>query len=120
MLRKPQPCVSLSQHNGLREYPRFSQREWLLAAMLGAAVFLAYLHRPAWQGGLLWDDDAHVTRPELRSWHGLYRIWSDPRATQQYYPLTHSLFWLEYKLWGDAKLGYHLVNLSLHVIAALL
>jgi protein O-mannosyl-transferase len=90
----------------------------VFAIALGAAVFLAYL--PAWHGGLIWDDDAHVTRPELQSSDGLYRIWFDLRATQQYYPLLHSAFWLEHKLWGDATLGYHLVNLALHVLAALL
>ena len=35
-----------------------------------------------------------------------------PGATQQYYPLLHSAFWLEHKLWGDATLGYHLVNIA--------
>jgi len=89
-----------------------------LTAALVIAVFLAY--QPAWQGGLIWDDDAHVTNPELRSWHGLYRIWFDLGATQQYYPLLHSVFWIEHKLWGDAPLGYHLVNIFLHAMAALM
>ena len=90
----------------------------IFAAGLLVAVFLAY--QPAWQGGFIWDDDAHVTRPELRSWQGLYRIWFDIGATQQYYPLLHSVFWVEHKLWGDATLGYHLVNILLHAAAALL
>lgn len=77
-------------------------------------------YSPALRGGFLWDDDAHVTRPELQSWHGLYRIWFKPGATQQYYPLLHSAFWVEHRLWGDTTLGYHLVNLSLHFGAALL
>jgi protein O-mannosyl-transferase len=92
--------------------------KWLLAAALVIAVFLAY--QPAWQGGFIWDDDAHVTKPELRSWHGLYRIWFDLGATQQYYPLLHSVFWIEHKLWGDSPLGYHLVNIFLHAMAALM
>ena len=76
------------------------------------AVFLVY--QPCWQGGFIWDDDEHVTRPELRSLHGLGRIWTDYSSTSQYYPLLHSLFWLEYKLWGDSTLGYHLANIALH------
>jgi tetratricopeptide (TPR) repeat protein len=92
-------------------------KDWLTAIALAAAVFLAY--QPAWQGGFIWDDDAHV-RPELQSWQGLGRIWCDLKATQQYYPLLHSAFWLEYRLWGDATLGYHPVNILLHVVAALL
>jgi MYXO-CTERM domain-containing protein len=77
-------------------------------------------YQPAWRGAFLWDDDAHVTRPELRSWEGLYRIWFDLGATQQYYPLLHSAFWIEQRLWGDATLGYHLVNILLHAGAAIL
>ncbi len=82
------------------------------------AVLLVY--QPAWHGGFIWDDDAHVTKPELRSWQGLYRIWFDVRATTQYYPLLHSAFWIEHRLWGDATLGYHLVNLLLHAAAAVM
>ncbi len=62
----------------------------------------------------------HVTKPELRSWQGLYRIWFDVQATLQYYPLLHSVFWVEHKLWGDATLGYHLINLLLHAAAAVM
>lgn len=56
----------------------------------------------------------------LRSLDGLRDIWFKLGATQQYYPLLHSAFWLEAKLWGDYVLGYHLVNVLLHVIAACL
>ena len=96
----------------------FGPKEWLLAVVLIVAVFLAY--QPAWQGGLLWDDDAHVTRPSLCSWEGLYHIWFDVGVTLQYYPLLHSAFWIEHKLWGDSTLGYHLVNLALHALSALM
>jgi tetratricopeptide (TPR) repeat protein len=75
---------------------------------------------PALRGGLVWDDNAHVTAPALQSLHGLWRIWFSLGATQQYYPLLHSAFWLEHRLWGDAVLGYHLVNLVQHAIAACL
>ena len=93
-------------------------RFWLFALALVVAVFLAY--QPAWQGGLVWDDDWHVTRPELRSWQGLGEIWFHLGTTRQYYPLVHSLFWVEHKLWGDAVIGYHLVNIGLHALAAVM
>src|SRR6185312_9465318 len=51
---------------------------------------------------------------------GLGQIWTRPGATQQYYPVVHSAFWLEHRLWGDATLGYHLLNVLLHVTAACL
>ena len=33
---------------------------------------------PPCAAGCVWDDDAHVTRPDLRSLHGLWRIWFEP------------------------------------------
>src|ERR1700726_2786921 len=66
-------------------------------------TLLAYM--PALNGRLLWDDDAHVTKPELQSLHGLWRIWSELGATQQYYPLLHSAFWIEHRMWGNAVAG---------------
>jgi protein O-mannosyl-transferase len=87
-------------------------------ASLFFATFIAYL--PALRGGLLWDDIGHITKPDLQSLHGLWRIWFDLGATQQYYPLLHSAFWMEHRIWGDAVLGYHLTNVALHALAACL
>ena len=91
---------------------------WARFAILGALVFACYW--PALRGELVWDDAAHVTAPQLRSWTGLVRIWTELGATQQYYPVLHSAFWLEHRLWGDATLGYHLVNVLLHATACCL
>jgi protein O-mannosyl-transferase len=99
----------------LRPLPRSSL---LLGALLLALTFLAYW--PALTGALLWDDDAHITRAALQSLHGLRQIWFEAGATQQYYPVLHSAFWLEHRLWGDHVLGYHLVNVLLHATSALL
>ncbi len=82
------------------------------------AVLVAYW--PALSGGYIWDDAGHVTRVELRPLGGLFRIWFDLGATQQYYPVLHSAFWLESHLWGDAPVGYHLLNVLLHATAACL
>jgi len=96
------------------------QPDWRAFALILAATLVAYL--PALGGGLLWDDSNYVTQPELRSLHGLWRIWFDfsLSATGQYYPLLHSAFWFEHLMWGDAVLGYHLTNVLLHSISALL
>jgi hypothetical protein len=66
------------------------------------------------------DDDGHITKPELQSVDGLRRIWLEPGATQQYYPVLHSAFWFEHRVWKDAPFGYHLTNIVLHSIAAFL
>lgn len=87
-------------------------------ALFCVAALVVY--HPALHGGFIWDDDGHVTRADLRSLGGLFRIWFERGATQQYYPLLHSAFWLEHKLWGDAVLGYHLLNVLVHATAATL
>jgi protein O-mannosyl-transferase len=93
-------------------------RDAATCALIFCATLVAYL--PALRGSLLWDDNMHVTRADLRSTQGLWRIWFDLGATQQYYPLLHSAFWLEHRLWGDAVLGYHLTNAALHAASACL
>ena len=94
------------------------RKDWLLGLCLLVFTILAY--QPAWHAGLIWDDDHHITPPPLRSLPGLGRIWTQLGATQQYYPLVHSVFWVEHKLWGDSPLGYHLINVLLHAFSAFL
>jgi protein O-mannosyl-transferase len=94
------------------------RRDVLTIAVLVAAIFVAYL--PAMHAGFIWDDSSHVTRPDLRSLHGLWRIWFELGATQQYYPLLHSAFWFEHRLFGDASIGYHVLNVLLHALAVCL
>ena len=91
---------------------------WLMAVLLVLATLLAY--SPAWQGAPVWDDEPHIARPELHSLSGLARTWIEPGATQQYYPLVYTVFWLEHQLWGGSTLGYHLLNILLHASSALL
>lgn len=85
-------------------------------ALILLATSLAYW--PALNGMLLWDDDAHVTPAGLQSLHGLGRIWFDLGATQQYYPLLHTAFWLEHALWGGSTTPYHVLNIVLHALCA--
>jgi hypothetical protein len=56
----------------------------------------------------------------MQSTHGLCQIWFKPGATQQYYPLLHTTFWLANKIWGTSPLGYHLLNILLHSFSALM
>jgi len=93
-------------------------RTWGLALLVFAAALACYW--PALNGALLWDDPGHVTRPDLRGWAGLLRIWTDLRATQQFYPVLHTAFWIEHHAWGDATLAYHLLNVSLHATSCCL
>ncbi len=98
--------------------PGLPASDAVLGLLLIAAVLAAYA--PALAGDLLWDDAAHITVGALQGWDGLVRIWFEPGATQQYYPVLHSALWLEHRLWGSSVLGYHLVTAALHAGAATL
>ncbi len=87
---------------------------WPLLFLATLAVYASILH-----GGFLWDDDAYVWQnAALTSLHGLGRIWLKPGAVEQYYPLTYTVFWVEYHLWGLNTFGYHLLNVLLHSLNA--
>jgi tetratricopeptide (TPR) repeat protein len=91
---------------------------WFLGLLLVVATLVAY--QPAWNGQPVYDDEDHLTPPELQSLTGLVRIWTRIDVVSQYYPIAHGAFWLEHKLWGYSMPGYHLVNILLHVFCALL
>jgi len=97
----------------------FANRPWLLALVLVVVTFVAY--QPVQHAGFIWDDDDHVTENvNLRSLHGLHRIWLEPLASPQYYPLQLTSYWVEYHLWGLRPFGYHAVNVLLQILNALL
>jgi tetratricopeptide (TPR) repeat protein len=88
-------------------------------AILFAITLLAYI--PTYSAGWAWDDDDHITNNmDLKTVGGIKDIWLVPGSLPQYYPLTHSVWWLEYRLWGLAPAGYHVVNVLLHSCAAAL
>lgn len=92
-----------------------------IRALLLLAVLTLLAHSPALQAGWIWDDDDYVTEnPTLRTADGLGRIWFEPGAIPQYYPLVHTTYWLEYRLWGLRPMGFHLVNVLLHFGVSLL
>jgi Flp pilus assembly protein TadD len=93
-------------------------RGWTFFAAIGLALAVTYAH--VGSAGFIWDDNFHVTRPALRGLQGLWRTWFEPGATEQYYPILHSAFWIEHRLWGDGPLGYHALNILLHALAAFL
>lgn len=68
--------------------------------------------------GFLWDDDLYIYGNRLiRRLGGIADIWFSTRPVD-YYPLSNSLLWLEWRLWGGNPAGYHLVNLILHAATA--
>jgi tetratricopeptide (TPR) repeat protein len=90
---------------------------------VGAALIIALtlvVHIPAMRGGFVFDDPQQITNNTIIKAHdGLYRFWCTTEALD-YYPLTSSLWWLEWHLWKDDATGYHVVNVLLHAANAVL
>ena len=95
------------------------ERYRLLAGVLLLALsFVAY--QPALRGGFIWDDDIYLTGNRLiHAPDGLARFWTSADA-MDYYPLSSSVLWLEWRLWGPQVAGYRLVNLLLHGLGGVL
>jgi tetratricopeptide (TPR) repeat protein len=107
----------MPKESGMPKQPRL--RACLLALLIVAATVAAYA--PALEAGFIWDDDDYVTEnPLLSAPDGLARIWLSMEAPSQYVPLVYTTFRLEHGLWGLNPFGYHLVNVLLHAINALL
>src|SRR6266496_941201 len=88
-------------------------RPWLRIALL---IFLPLaVYWPSLHGGFLWDDNVMVTEnPFIKKPNGLWSIWFSSRQAD-YFPLTTSSFWFEWRLWGMNAAGYRFTNLLLHV-----
>ncbi len=96
----------------------FADKPWLLALTLALVTFAAYT--PVWHAGFIWDDAHHIADNQIiKASDGLYRTWFTTQPAD-YYPLTESLWWLEWRAWGTNATGYHVVNVLLHAANAVL
>jgi tetratricopeptide (TPR) repeat protein len=94
------------------KYPRAA------ALFLIAATVLAYL--PVFSAGFVWDDYTSLTGNLLiKAADGLGRFWATTQPTD-YWPVTYSVLWAEWRLWGLHATGYHADSVILHVVEALL
>jgi len=91
------------------------------ACQAGLIVLITgWVFWPAIHGGWVWDDFAEIVRnPVLRDPAGIRKIWLAPTAAD-YFPLKTAAQWVEWHLWADQVVNYHLVNLGLHLLSALL
>jgi tetratricopeptide (TPR) repeat protein len=95
--------------------------EWLsawLGAIVGTLIFLPTL----WYG-YVWDDRyAIVTNTSLKSWKTLAQaLWGPMDATvSMYRPVTGSIVFFQFHLFGLHPWGYHLTSVLLHAIACAL
>jgi Flp pilus assembly protein TadD len=97
--------------------PVHLDREWLWGLLLFLAVLIVY--SPVIGAGFIWDDDLYLTgNPAVLGPHGWKEIWTTKSA--DICPLTMTTFWLEHALWGLKPLDFHLVNVFIHGLNALI
>lgn len=90
----------------------------LKAGIILLLVLVVYI--PAVKGDFVWDDDWLLTdNSYIRSRGGLYRIWFTTEAPD-YYPVTWTSFWFEWRLWHMNPAGYHVTNMLLHAVGSVL
>ncbi len=82
------------------------------------AASLGYL--PSLSGNFILDDDMLLTDNSLiEAADGLYRFWCTTEVLD-YWPVTNTTLWIEWRLWGMNSTGYRATNLILHIIDSLL
>ncbi|MCE5228209.1 hypothetical protein LLG95_01250 [bacterium] len=90
--------------------------DWLVPVVLFAIAVVAYL--PALDARFVWDDDLSIGgNTLLRGIGGLWRIWTSIGSISgemHYWPLTYTVLWAEWQMWGPSPAGYHFVNMLLH------
>ncbi|MCE0523300.1 MAG: tetratricopeptide repeat protein [Methylacidiphilales bacterium] len=92
----------------------------LLRALLIVAAGL-WVFAPALHGDWLMDDDLYITQNVLVNDPArLWKIWFAPGSLIEYYPIEASVQAIQWRLWRLDTLGYHVTNILLHVLGALL
>jgi protein O-mannosyl-transferase len=97
------------------------RERWAIPALVGAAAALCFL--PVLGNDfVLWDDDLNLTdNPSYRGFSWRHLRWMLTTVHGGHYqPLSWATFALDYTLWGLDPTGYHLTNLLLHAVSAVL
>lgn len=70
-------------------------------------------------GGFILDDDRLVSDNDLiKASDGPHQFWCTANA-DDFWPVTNTALWIEWRLWETHPTGYHVTNLLLHIIEAL-
>jgi protein O-mannosyl-transferase len=84
-------------------------------------VGLAFLiYAPVLAAGFIWDDGRAITdNLTLRSWQGLWDIWTG-QGDPDFFPLKATVLWLVYQVFGARTPPYHILNVGVHAANAVL
>jgi tetratricopeptide (TPR) repeat protein len=104
--------VRVKQHESWHDGP--------LVQAISLCLLVVVVYLPALRAGFIWNDDSFLTEnPLIHASDGLHRFWASTEPPD-YFPLTSTSLWLEWRVFGDQALGYHVVSLVLHATSAVL
>jgi len=91
---------------------------WLTAGGIALLAFVTFA--PAIRGEFFFDDEILIVKnPRVTEPGGVWESWTTLEQTD-YYPLTWSLLWLEWQMWGPYSARYHVVGILLHCLSSVL
>jgi hypothetical protein len=100
--------------------PAAARNVVLLRALFIVAAGL-WVFSPTLYGDWLMDDDFYLTQNALlHDPHRLWKIWFVPGSLIEYYPIEATLQAVQWHFWHMHTLGYHVTNVLLHLVSALL
>lgn len=105
----------------MRRQPRYFASIWVVSVVVASAVFFVFL--PVLGNGFVdWDDELTIVTNRGIRGLGREQLWWMFTSFHMghYHPLTWLSLAGDYRLWGLDPAGYHLTNLVLHAINALL
>jgi tetratricopeptide (TPR) repeat protein len=86
--------------------------------LLVLIVFVVYW--PILRGGFAFDDLVLICGSNLiHASNGLSRIWFSGEAPD-YWPVTYSAWWVQWRAFGGNAAGFHVVNVAMHAVDAVL
>lgn len=86
----------------------------MVLAALGCLIYLNSL-----AGGFVWDDSGLIAGNEeyLENFSAVPSVFFKPTFEVPYYrPLLWVSFFLDYSLWGQRPIGFHITNVAFHII----
>ncbi len=96
---------------------RIGWQKILLGLLLFALSLLAIW--PGIFGGRIWDDGPLIFHnPLIKDPWGILKFWFT-RHTPDYFPVTSSTFWIEWRLWGFDYFAWRVVNVGFHALGAI-
>jgi tetratricopeptide (TPR) repeat protein len=102
-----------------RNVPNKSDRSQIVFGFICFAVVALIIYAPTLGGAFIWDDGPMIyNNPLIHSPGGLGAIWAGRDV--DYFPFTSTVFWAEWRLFGDHPAGYRIVNILLHAGSSVL